>query len=63
MGRELIHRKIAKQWAKREPTHPVCLHTVENYKKAESINTHKDYEMMSKKWTDKKKTDLFNSYE
>ena len=31
----LIYRVIAKQHAKREQTHPVCLHTKEKYKKVE----------------------------
>ena len=32
---------IAKQRAKREQTHPVCLHAVEKYRK---VNTQNDYE-------------------
>ena len=40
-------------------THPVCLHALEKFKKVESINTQNDYETTSKKWTDKKKTNLF----
>ena len=50
---------IVKQWAKREHTYPVCLHTVEKYEKVKSINAQNDYETASKKWTDKKKTNLF----
>ena len=50
---------IAKEKAKREQTHPVCLHGVEKYKKVKSVNTHNYYETMSKKWADKNKTNLF----
>ena len=50
---------IAKQQAKREQTHFVCLHLVGKYKKVESINTQNDYETATKKWRDKKKTNLF----
>ena len=50
---------IVKQQAKREHAYPVCLHTIEKYEKVESINTQNDYETTSKKWTDKKKTNLF----
>ena len=39
---------IAKQRAKREQTHPVCLHAMEKYKKVDSVNTHNDYETVSK---------------
>ena len=39
-----IVRVIAKQWAKREQTHPVCLHAVEKYKK---VNTQNDYQKTS----------------
>ena len=46
---------IAKQRAKREQTHPVCLHAMEKDKKVDSVNTHNDYETASKKWTDKRK--------
>ena len=46
--RVLLLRVIAKQ-SKREQTHPVCLHEVENYEKVESVNTQKDYETTSKK--------------
>ena len=35
------------------------LHTAEKYEKVESINTQNDYKTANKKWTDKKKTDLF----
>ena len=37
----------------------MCLHTAEKYEKVESINTQNDYKTANKKWTDKKKTDLF----
>ena len=47
-----------KQRAKREQTHRPCLHAVEKYEKVEGINTQNDYKTMSKKWTDKKKTNL-----
>ena len=57
--RGLLHRMIAKQQGKRELTHPVCLHAAEKYKKLESVNKENDYKTMSKKWTGKKKTDLF----
>ena len=40
--RALLHRVIAKQQAKIEQTHPVCLHAVEKYKKVENINTQND---------------------
>ena len=56
--RALLYRVIAKQQSKREQTHPVCLHEVEKCEKVKSVNT-QDYETLSKKWTDKKKTDLF----
>ena len=39
---------IAKQQAKREQTHPVCLHAVEKYEKEEIANTQNDYETTSK---------------
>ena len=45
--RVLLLRVIAKQ-SKREQTHPVCLHEVENYEKVESVNTQKDYETTRK---------------
>ena len=57
--RVLLHRVIAKQQRKIEQTHPVCLHSVDKYKKVENINTQNDYETIDKKWTDKKKADLF----
>ena len=48
----LIYRVIAamigKKRAKREQTHPVCLHEVEKYERVESINTKNDYETASK---------------
>ena len=47
--RALLHRAIAKQQAKREQTHPVCLHAVEKYEKVEIVNTQTDYETTSKK--------------
>ena len=56
--RALLHRVIAKQQAKREQTHPVCLHAVEKYvclhagekyEKVENVNTQNDYETTSKK--------------
>ena len=49
---------IAKQHAKREQTHPMCLNAVAKYEKVERVNTQTDYET-SKKSTDKKKTKLF----
>ena len=48
---------IEKQQAKRELTHPVCLHAVEKLQKVESINTKNNYEKTSN-WTDKKKTNF-----
>ena len=57
--RALLHRLTAKQQPKKEETHPVCLHTVEKYGKVENVNTQNDYKTTSKKWLDKKKTDLF----
>ena len=50
---------IVKQHAKREKTHSVWLHAMENYKKVESIIMQNVHETMIKKWTDKKKTNLF----
>ena len=41
-SRALLHRMIAKQQAKKEQTHPVCLHAVDKYKNLESINAQKD---------------------
>ena len=49
---------IAKQRTKGEQTHPEFLHAVEKYKNVESVNTQNHYKT-SKKWTDKKKTNLF----
>ena len=43
----LLHRAIAKQ-AKREQSHPVCLHAVQKYEKVENINTQNDYKMSKK---------------
>ena len=37
----------------------MCLHAVEKYEKLGNVNKQNDYETTSKKWTDKKKTDLF----
>ena len=34
------------------------LHAVEKYEKIENVNTQNDFEKTSKKWTDKKKTNL-----
>ena len=34
-----MYRVIAKQQAKREQTHPVCLHAVGKCKQVESVNT------------------------
>ena len=54
--RELLHRVIAKQQAKREQTHPlcacvcVCIYAVEKYKEFESVDTQNDYETASKKF-------------
>ena len=50
---------IAKEQAKREQTHPVCLHAVEKYEKVEKVNTQNDYETKSKRSTDIEKTGLF----
>ena len=33
----------AKQNAKKEQIHPVCLRAIEKYKKVESVNTQNDY--------------------
>ena len=56
--RELLQRAIVKQQSKREHTYPVCLYTMEKYKKLESVNTQNDYET-NKKWRDKKKSLVF----
>ena len=37
----------------------MCLHVVENVEKVASANTQDDYETTSKKWTGKKKADVF----
>ena len=37
----------------------LCLHAVDKYENVENVNTQNDYQTMSKKLTDKKKTDLF----
>ena len=55
-------RLIVKQWAKREQIYPVGLHTVENYEKVESVNTKDDPETTSRKWTDKKRTNLLCAF-
>ena len=55
-------RLIVKQWAKREQIYPVGLHTVENYEKVESVNTKDDPETTSRKWKDKKQTNLFCAF-
>ena len=47
--RTLLHRVFAKQPAKREQSHPVCLHAVEKYENVESVNKQNNYERMSKK--------------
>ena len=54
--RVLLHRVIAKQQAKREQSHPE--HAVGKYENVENLNTLYDYKTTSKKWADKKKTDL-----
>ena len=46
--RALLHRVITKQQSEREETHPACLHTVEKYKKVDSINTENDYKISKK---------------
>ena len=45
--RVLLHRVIAKEQAKREQTHPVCLHAVEKFEKVGNTNTQNDYETTS----------------
>ena len=55
--RELLNRMIVKRQAKKEQTHPVCLHAVEKYEKLKNVNAENDYKTASKKWADKKKTD------
>ena len=54
-----MYRVTATQQAEREQTHPMCLNAVAKYEKVESVNTQNDYKTTSKKWTDKKKTNLF----
>ena len=39
-------------------THTLYSHAVEKYEKVESVNTQNDYKTTSKKWADKKKTNL-----
>ena len=56
MAEGLITKSDCKTTIKREQTHPVYLQ-VQKYEKVENVNTQNDYET-SKKWTDKKKTDL-----
>ena len=55
-------RLIVKQWAKREQIYPVGLHKVKNYEKVESVNTKDDPETTSRKWTDKKQTNLLCAF-
>ena len=38
-----------KQQAKREQSHPVCLHAVDKYESVENVNTQNDYKKTSKK--------------
>ena len=52
----LITKSDCKKQSKREQTHPVYLQ-VQKYEEVENVNAQNDYET-SKKWTDKKKTDL-----
>ena len=47
--RALLRRVITKQQAKREQTHPVCLHTLQKSEHRESVNTQNHYKTMSKK--------------
>ena len=49
---------IAKQQAKGEQTHPMCLNAVAKYKKVERVNKQIDYKATIKKWTDEKKNKL-----
>ena len=37
----------------------VYLNSVQKYEKVENVNTQNDYKITSKKWSDKKKPDLF----
>ena len=53
---------ISKQCTKKEETPPTRLHAMEKYEKVESVNTQNDYETASKKWTNKKKTNLFYEF-
>ena len=52
---------IVKQQAKTEQAHPVCLHAVEKNEKVEISNAKIDSKQV-KKWTDKKKTNLFSEF-
>ena len=47
--RVLLHRMIAKQQAKREQSHHMCLHALEKYEKVQNVNTQNDYKTTSKK--------------
>ena len=49
---------IAKQQAKREHTHPVCLYAVEKYEKVENVNTNNENKTTSKKMNRKKENRL-----
>ena len=60
--RAILLRVIAKQQSKGEQTHLVCLHKVEKYEIRESVNRQNIHETRSRKWTDKKKTDLFFAF-
>ena len=44
MQRALLHGAFANQQAKREQSHPVCLHAAEKYEKVENVSsTQNDY--------------------
>ena len=47
--RVLLHRVIAKQQAKKEQSHPVCLHAVDKYENVENVNTQNNDERTSKR--------------
>ena len=51
----IIYRVIAKQRARKEQTHPLCLHAVEKYGKVENVNTKNDYKTTSKNEQTKRK--------
>ena len=57
----LMNLSKHKSWRaiKKEIRLIVCLHAAEKYGKLENANTQNDNETASKKWTDKKKTNLF----